>query len=75
MDIDTPEPAKPPRRKRQQAPVSVIQLESDSDSSAILPAKKCKKAKENVKDGPPTSTAVNYQQNHTNNPASHEGED
>ena len=75
MDIDTPEPAKPPRKKRQQAPVSVIQLESDSDSSEIPPAKKRRKEKENVKDGPPTSTAVNYQQNHTSKTASREGED
>ena len=75
MDIDTPEPAKPPRKKRQQAPVSVIQLESDSDSSVIPPAKKRKKAKEIVKDCPPTSTTVEPQRKHTSNPASREGED
>ena len=75
MDIDTPEPAKPPRKKHQQAPVSVIQLESDSDSSEIPPAKKRKKAKENVKDYAPTSTAVEPQRKHTSNSTSQEGED
>ena len=75
MDIDTPEPAKPPRKKRQQAPVSVIQLESDSDSSEVPPAKKRKKAKENVEDGPPTSTAVEPQRKHTSNSTSQKGED
>ena len=75
MDIDTLEPSKPTLNKRQQAPRSMIQLESDNESSAPPPVKKRKQKENKVKDCPPTSTAVKRQRKYTSNPASRKGED
>ena len=75
MNVDTREPSKPDAKKREQAPVSVSELDSDDESSATPPVKKRKQEKEKVKDHPPMSTAVKHQRNHTNTPAPHESED
>ena len=75
METDTPESSKPTQNKRQQAPLSVIELDSDNESSAPPPVKKRKQEREKIKDNPPTSTAVKRQRKHSSNPVSHTGED
>ena len=75
MSTNTPEPSKPTQKKRQKAPVSVIELDSDDESSASPPMKKRKQEKDKIKDHPPTSTAVKCERKDSNNPASHKGED
>ncbi len=75
MEIDTPEASKPTQHKRQQAPPSVTELESNNDSSAPPPVKKRKREEGKVKDQPATSIAAKRQRKRTSNPASHKGED
>ena len=75
MDIDPAKPSKPIQNKRQQAPVSVIQLESDNESSAPSPVKKRKQKDDRLKDCPPKSTAVKRQRKNNSNPALRNDED
>ena len=75
MDIDHPKPSEPTQNKRQQAPVSVIQLESDNESSAPSPVRKRKQKDDRLKDCPPKATAVKRQRKNTSDPSLRNDED